>query len=103
MTASILPIPPLSIPTFLQLELDAEEPSQLYIHRPASTDIPYESSAVKFERLENFLLLPGHLEGTLLLRNRELEVLMSRSIYADIPSKQAIQIHGLAYMVAKDA
>ena len=66
MTASILPIPPLSIPTFLQLELDAEEPSQLYIHRPASTDIPYESSAVKFERLENFLLLPGHLEGTLL-------------------------------------
>lgn len=66
MVASILPIPPLSIPTFLQLELDAEEPSQLYIQRSASTDIPYESSAVKFERLENFLLLPGHLEGTLL-------------------------------------
>jgi hypothetical protein len=64
--APMLPIPPLSIPTFLQLELDAEEPSQLYIQRSAGIDIPYESSAVKFERLENFLLLPGHLEGTLL-------------------------------------
>ncbi|KIV98812.1 uncharacterized protein PV09_09426 [Verruconis gallopava] len=66
MQTPALPLPPLSLPTFLQLELDAQEPSQLYIYRPANADFPYESSAVKFERLENFLLLPGHLEGTLI-------------------------------------
>lgn len=62
---SSIPLPPLSIPTYLQLELSAERPSPLYIYRPAVTDFPYESSKVKFERLHNFLLLPPQLEQTL--------------------------------------
>ncbi|KAF2397023.1 DUF747-domain-containing protein [Trichodelitschia bisporula] len=60
-----LPLPPLSIPTFLQLELASDRPSPLYIHRSAAADIAYESSAVKFERLLNFLLLPPQLERVL--------------------------------------
>ncbi|GAB7338052.1 hypothetical protein MBLNU457_4421t1 [Dothideomycetes sp. NU457] len=63
---SIIPLPPLSLPTYLQLELSAERPSALYIHRPVSTEFPYESSKVKFERLLNFLYLPPHLERALL-------------------------------------
>ena len=59
------PMPPLSISTYLQLELSSQRPSQLYIHRSANTDFPYESSRVKIERLLNFLLLPFHLEGVL--------------------------------------
>jgi Eukaryotic membrane protein family len=51
-------IPPLSLPTYLQLELAADRREQYEM----ATDFPYESSAVKFERLRNFLLLPGHLE-----------------------------------------
>ncbi|MCJ1309700.1 hypothetical protein MMC25_003360 [Agyrium rufum] len=57
-----LPMPPLSVPTFLQLELSSKAPSSLYIHRPSGRDQPYESSQVKIERLMNFLLLPPHLE-----------------------------------------
>lgn len=64
MPASI-PVPPLSLPTYLQLELSSERPSALYIHRSASSDFPYESSKVKFERLYNFLTLPPQLEQTL--------------------------------------
>ncbi|KAH0160630.1 DUF747-domain-containing protein, partial [Aureobasidium melanogenum] len=64
MPASI-PVPPLSLPTYLQLELSSERPSALYIHRSASSDFPYESSKVKFERLYNFLTLPPRLEQTL--------------------------------------
>ena len=60
-----IPLPPLSIPTYLQLELSSQRPSQLYIHRSANSDFPYESSRVKIERLLNFLLLPLHLEGVL--------------------------------------
>lgn len=52
----------MSIPTLLQLELAAQRPSPLYIHHSYTNDIPYESSAVKFERLKNFLLLPWFLE-----------------------------------------
>lgn len=59
------PLPPLSIPTYLQLELSSQRPSQLYIHRPSLSDFPYESSRVKIERLLNFLFLPLHLEGVL--------------------------------------
>jgi Eukaryotic membrane protein family len=62
---SSFPLPPLSIPTYLQLELSSQRPSQLYIHRSANSDFPYESSRVKIERLTNFLLLPLHLEGVL--------------------------------------
>lgn len=62
---SSIPLPPLSIPTYLQLELSSQRPSQLYIHRSAHSDFPYESSRVKIERLMNFLLLPPHLEGVL--------------------------------------
>ncbi|KAK3903584.1 eukaryotic membrane protein family-domain-containing protein [Staphylotrichum tortipilum] len=57
-----IPLPPMSIPTLLQLELAGQRPSPLYIHHSYTTDIPYESSAVKLERLKNFLLLPWFLE-----------------------------------------
>ncbi len=60
-----IPLPPLSLPTYLQLELSSARPSPLYIHRSAVTDFPYESSKIKFERLVNFLLLPPQLELTL--------------------------------------
>ncbi|KAB5566779.1 eukaryotic membrane protein family-domain-containing protein [Coniochaeta sp. 2T2.1] len=60
-----IPLPPMSIPTLLQLELAQGRPSPLYIHHSYASDQPYESSAVKFERLKNFLLLPPHLERTL--------------------------------------
>lgn len=62
----IIPIPPLSLPTYLQLELSSDRPSPLYIHRSASSDFPYESSKVKFERLLNFLRLPPQLEQVLI-------------------------------------
>ncbi|KAK5489847.1 hypothetical protein LTR23_007866 [Exophiala sp. CCFEE 6169] len=62
---SSIPLPPLSLPTYLQLELSSQRPSQLYIHRSASNDFPYESSRAKIERLMNFLLLPPHLESVL--------------------------------------
>ncbi|PNY25921.1 Endoplasmic reticulum membrane protein 65, partial [Tolypocladium capitatum] len=62
---SIIPLPPMSLPTHLQLELAAQRPSPLYIHRSHSSDIPYESNAEKFERLKNVLLLPPYLERTL--------------------------------------
>lgn len=61
----IIPMPPLSLPTYLQLELSSDRPSPLYIHRSASSDFPYESSKVKFERLLNFLRLPPLLEQVL--------------------------------------
>lgn len=61
------PIPPLSAPTFLQLELAAQRPSPLYVYQSYASDIPYESSAVKFERLKNFLFLPPLLERTLVI------------------------------------
>lgn len=61
-----IPLPPLSAPTLLQLELAAQRPSPLYIHQSWASDLPYESSAVKFERLKNFLFLPMFLEKTLM-------------------------------------
>lgn len=60
-----IPLPPMSIPTYLQLELSSERPSPLYIHRSSAAEFPYETSAVKFERLLNFLLLPPELEYVL--------------------------------------
>ncbi|ORY08520.1 eukaryotic membrane protein family-domain-containing protein [Clohesyomyces aquaticus] len=60
-----MPIPPLSMPTFLSLELSADRPSPLYIYRPSTTDFPYESSKIKYERLVNFLYLPAKLEAIL--------------------------------------
>jgi hypothetical protein len=60
-----MPLPPLSMPTFLSLELSADRPSPLYIYRPATDDFPYESSKIKYERLVNFLFLPPKLEGIL--------------------------------------
>ena len=60
-----IPLPPLSIPTYLQLELSSDRPSPLYIHRSVTSDFPYESSRVKIERLQNFLLLPPQLEQVL--------------------------------------
>ncbi|PYH93622.1 DUF747-domain-containing protein [Aspergillus ellipticus CBS 707.79] len=60
-----IPLPPLSVPTYLQLELASGRPSPLYIHRSAMSDFPYESSRVKLERLMNFLMLPPKLERVL--------------------------------------
>ncbi|KAF1845342.1 DUF747-domain-containing protein [Cucurbitaria berberidis CBS 394.84] len=64
-TPIALPLPPLSVPTFLSLELSANRPSPLYIYRPPSTDFPYESSEIKYERLLNFLKIPFKIEGIL--------------------------------------
>ncbi|KAK6087156.1 eukaryotic membrane protein family [Seiridium cupressi] len=61
-----IPLPPMSLHTHLQLELAGVRPSPLYIYRHQTSDIPYESSAVKFERLLNALLLPPLLESTLM-------------------------------------
>lgn len=61
----VIPLPPMSIPTYLQLELSTSKPSPLFIHRSAANDIPFESSRLKFERLLNFLLLPPQLEQVL--------------------------------------
>ncbi|KAI9806387.1 MAG: hypothetical protein M1826_004656 [Phylliscum demangeonii] len=47
------------------LELSSSNPPPLYIHRSSTSDFPYESSKIKFERLLNFLLLPPQLEQTL--------------------------------------
>lgn len=63
--SALLPLPPMSLPTHLQLELAGQRPSPLYIYQVHPSNIPYESSAVKFERLKNFLLLPPMLERTL--------------------------------------
>ena len=63
--APALPLPPLSMPTFLSLELSASRPSPLYIYRPSNDDFPYESSAIKYERLLNFLQIPYQVEGVL--------------------------------------
>ncbi|KAI9818917.1 MAG: hypothetical protein M1827_007738 [Pycnora praestabilis] len=62
---SSIPLPPFSIPTYLQLEISSDRPSPLYIHRSMTSDFPYESSAIKFERLLSFLLLPPQLEQVL--------------------------------------
>lgn len=61
----MIPLPPMSIPTHLQLELAQQRPSPLYIHQSYTNDIPYESHAIKFERLKNVLLIPPFLERTL--------------------------------------
>ncbi|KAG7101527.1 Endoplasmic reticulum membrane protein 65 like [Verticillium longisporum] len=60
-----IPLPPMSIPTHLQLELSTQRPSPLYIHHSHTNDVPYESNAVKIERLKNVLLIPFYLERTL--------------------------------------
>ena len=60
-----MPIPPLSLPTYLQLELSAQRPSPLFIHRSVTSDFPYESSRVKIDRLKNFFYLPLELEQIL--------------------------------------
>ncbi|KAL4817474.1 eukaryotic membrane protein family-domain-containing protein [Aspergillus spinulosporus] len=60
-----IPLPPASIPTYLQLELASGSPSPLYIYRPSMNDFPYESARVKLERLVNFLVLPPALEQVL--------------------------------------
>ena len=62
---ALIPVPPLSFPTYLQLELSSERPSALYIHRSTINDFPYESAKVKFDRLKNFLFIPPQLEQVL--------------------------------------
>jgi len=48
------------------LELAGHRPSPLYIYPSATADVPYESNAVKFERLSNFLNVPLSLEMAML-------------------------------------
>lgn len=60
-----IPLPPMSIPTYLQLELSSTRPSPLYIYRSAASEFPYESSRIKFERLLNFFKLAPRLEMVL--------------------------------------
>ena len=60
---STIPVPPPSLSTYLELELSSEKPSPLFLHRSASSGLPYEDYKTKVERLQNFLLLP-HLSGT---------------------------------------
>ncbi|KJZ71725.1 hypothetical protein HIM_08867 [Hirsutella minnesotensis 3608] len=62
---NLIPLPPMSLPTHLQLELAAQRPSPLYIHPSHSSEMPYESNAIKLERLKNVLLLAPYLERTL--------------------------------------
>lgn len=65
MPSSGWPALPGSLPEYLQLELSLDTRSDAHIHRSAASEIPYESSAVKVERLLNFLLLPPQLEQVL--------------------------------------
>ncbi|KAF2023943.1 DUF747-domain-containing protein [Setomelanomma holmii] len=60
-----LPLPPMSMPTFLSLELSANRPSPLYIYQAATDDFPYESSELKYQRLINFMKIPAKIEGIL--------------------------------------
>jgi len=60
-----IPMPPLSFPAYLHLELSSNRPPPRYIYRSATIEFPYESSGVKIERLLNFLLLPPQLEQVL--------------------------------------
>lgn len=60
-----LPLPPMSMPTFLSLELSANRPSPLYIYRASNDDFPYESSELKYQRLINFMKIPVKIEGIL--------------------------------------
>jgi hypothetical protein len=60
-----LPLPPMSMPTFLSLELSAHRPSPLYIYQPSTDDFPYESSELKYQRLTNFMKIPAKIEGIL--------------------------------------
>jgi hypothetical protein len=60
-----LPIPPLSFPAYLHLELSSDRPPPRVIYRSVSSEFPYESSRIKIERLLNFLFLPPALEQCL--------------------------------------
>ena len=60
-----MPLPPFSLSTYLQLELSSNKPSPRFIHRSKTSEIPYEPSRVKIERLLDFLFLPPQLEQVL--------------------------------------
>ena len=60
-----IPIPPLSVPTHLHLEVSSNKPSPLYLYRSSDNDVPYEPTHIKLERLSNFLRLPPQLEQVL--------------------------------------
>jgi hypothetical protein len=62
---SSMPLPPLSLPTYLHLELSPYKSPSLYIHRSKTSELPYEPSEVKIERLLNFLLIPPQVEQVL--------------------------------------
>lgn len=64
MPSTGLTAPPWSLSTYLQLELSMDEPTTTIYRSSASKKI-YESSAIKIERLQNFLLLPPQLEQVL--------------------------------------
>ena len=60
-----IPIPSFSLPSYLQLELSLGRPSSHYLHRSATSDLPYESSRIIIDRLLTFLFLPPLLEQVL--------------------------------------
>lgn len=62
--SSSIPVPPMSIPSYLQLELSSPGLSPFIINRPSS-EFPYEHTSVKFQRLINFVTLPLQLEQVL--------------------------------------
>jgi len=64
MPSTGLTAPAWSLSTYLQLELSMDEPTTSVYRSSASKKI-YESSAIKIERLQNFLLLPPQLEQVL--------------------------------------
>ena len=63
--ATEVPIPAFSLPLFLQLELAADSPSLRYVRRTPAIGHQYESAAITFERLQNFVQLPLQLEQAL--------------------------------------
>lgn len=56
-----LPLPPFSIPAYLELELSTQGPPAQYRLSSAS-NVPFEPSKVKLEKLLNFLIVPLKLE-----------------------------------------
>ena len=56
------PLPPFSIPMYLDLEVSSNRPPSHYI-RPSPDYVAYESSKVKLEKLINFVILPLKLES----------------------------------------
>ncbi|KAI5296171.1 hypothetical protein KEM52_005328 [Ascosphaera acerosa] len=60
------PLSALSMPRYLHMELASGSLPGTHMHRSKRQETPYESNAVKLERLQNFLLLPLTMEQVFL-------------------------------------